>query len=68
MNSLMDLRLSLLVGAQVCGDGVVLYGLVQHEGQQACSVRHGSTHVTLLLKQLIKLVPLSGLKQRNGEE
>lgn len=44
--------------AQVSGERVMLDGLVQHECQQPCPVRHGCPHIALLLKQLVQLVPL----------
>lgn len=65
MNS--DLRLSVLVSAQVCSQGVVLNGLVQHEGQQAGSIGHRCTNISFLFKQLIQFVPLSVLSRERRE-
>lgn len=52
-------HLPVLGGAQVGGDGIVLDGLVQHQGQKTGTVSHGSPQVPLLLEQLVQLVPLS---------
>lgn len=61
-------RLSVLGGAQVCGDGVVLDGLVEHQSQQTCSVGHGRPQIPLLLKQLIQFVPLRETEDMRGHE
>lgn len=37
----------------------MLNGLVQHESQESSPVGHGCSYVTLLLEELIQLVPLS---------
>lgn len=50
--------LSVLAGSQVWGNWVVLNCLVQHEGHETCTIRHGQSYIALLLKQFIQLVPL----------
>lgn len=51
-------RLPILVATEISRHGVMLYSLMQHESKQTSSVRHGSPDITLLLKQLVQLVPL----------
>lgn len=59
--------LSLLGGAQVGGDGVVLDGLVQHQSQQPGPVGHGHAQVPLLLEELVQLVPLTERERETGD-
>lgn len=51
-------RLPVLVATEIGRHGVVLNSLVQHQSEQTSSVGHCSPDVTLLLKELIQLVPL----------
>lgn len=57
-------RLAVFGRTQVCGHGVVLDGLVQHESQQTRPVGHGGPQVPLLLKQLVQFVPLGNANMR----
>lgn len=59
----MAVTLSLLVSSQVCGNWVVLDCLVQHEGHETRTIRHGCPDIALLLKQFIQLVPLGKEKR-----
>lgn len=44
------MTLSVLAGSQVCGNGVVLNGLVKHEGHETGTICHGCSYIAFLLE------------------